>query len=101
MLFARVFKSGESIAFGDCDERVAFIVFEIGVEERRELIDEVLLEHERLVLVIHHHVFKRRHLFEHHGYFGTFILPHDVLLHASTKLLRLANVNHLARSVFP
>ena len=34
VLFTRVFNSGENIAFRNRDERIAFIVFEVGVEER-------------------------------------------------------------------
>ena len=95
VFFARVFNSGENIAFRNRDERIAFIVFEVGIEKRGELVNEVLFEHERLMLVVHHHVLERRHLLEHHGNFRALVLPHDVLLHAGAELLRLADVYYL------
>ena len=101
VLFARVLNSGKNIAFRNRDEWIAFVVFEVGVEKRRELVDEVLFEHERLVFVAHHHVLKRRNLLKHHGDFRTLVLPHDVLLHAGTKLLRFSDVDYLSRRVLP
>lgn len=96
MLFTRVFNSGENIAFRNRDERIAFIVFEVGVEERRELVDKVFFEHERLMLVVHHHVLEHRHLLKHHRGFSALILTHNVLLHTGAKLLCFADVDYLS-----
>ena len=101
VLFARVFNGGKNIAFRNRDKWIAFVVFEVGVKKRRELVDEVLFEHERLMFVAHHHVLKRRNLLKHHGDFRALVLPHDVLLHAGAKLLRFSNVDYLPRRVLP
>ena len=66
-----------------------------GKKTPEELVNEFLFEHERLMLVVHHHVLERRHLLEHHGNFRALVLPHDVLLHAGAELFRLADVYYL------
>ena len=95
VFFARVLNSGKNIAFRNRDERIAFIVFEVGIEKRGELVNEVFFEHERLMLVVHHHVLERRHLLKHHRDFSALVLPHDVLLHTGAKLLCFADVDYL------
>ena len=101
MLLTRVFDRREHIAFGDSDERVRFIVLEVGVEPGGVLIDEVLLEHQGLVFIAHHDVLERADLLDEQRDLRAFILEVDILAHASTKLFGLADVDDLAVLIFP
>ena len=93
MLLTREFDRREHIAFGDSDERVRFIVLEVGVEPGGVLIDEVLLEHQGLVFIAHHDVLERADLLDEQRDLRAFILEVDILAHASTKLFGLADVD--------
>ncbi len=52
VFLAGVLDGREHIAFGERDEGVALVVLEVRIEKRAVLVDEVLLQHERLVLVV-------------------------------------------------
>ena len=96
MLLARVLDGGEHIALRERDERVGLVVLEVGVEERRVLVDEVLLQHERLVLVLHHDVVEAVDLVDQQGDLRALVLEVHVLAHAGAQLLGLAHVDDLA-----
>ena len=101
MLLTRIFDCREHIALRDGDERVGLIVFEVGVEPRGVLVDEVLLKHQGLVLVADHDVFERADLFDEQRDLRALILEVDILTHARTKLFSLADVDDLPVLVFP
>ena len=101
MLLASVFDCGERITFGDGDERVRFIILEVGVEPWGMLVDKVLLEHQGLMLVAHHDILERADLLDEQRDLRTLVLEIDILAHARTKLLGLADVDDLPVLVFP
>ncbi len=101
VLFARVLDGREHIALRYGDERVGFVVLEVGVEVRGVLLDEVSLQHQALVLVGRHHVLEGMDLRYQKRDLGAVVLEVDVLAHAGAKLLRLANVDDLALLVLP
>ena len=65
------------------------------------LVDEVLLQHERLVLVLHHEVVEAVDLVDQKRDLRALVLVVHVLAHASAQLLRLAHVDDLAGLVLP
>ncbi len=65
------------------------------------LVDEVLLEHERLVLVLHHEVVEAVDLVDQQRDLRALVLVVHVLAHAGAQLLRLADVDDLAGLVLP
>ena len=101
MLLARVLDGGEHVALRERDERVGLVVLEVGVEEGGVLVDEVLLEHERLVLVLHHEVVEGVDLVDQQRDLRTLVLVVHVLAHAGAQLLGLADVDDLAGLVLP
>ena len=101
VLLARVLDGGEHIALRERDERVGLVVLEVGVEERRVLVDEVLLQHERLVLVLHHDVVEAVDLVDQQRDLRALVLEVHVLAHAGAQLLGLAHVDDLAGFVLP
>ena len=101
VLLARVLDGGEHVALRERDERVGLVVLEVGVEEGGVLVDEVLLEHERLVLVLHHEVVEGVDLVDQQRDLRTLVLVVHVLAHAGAQLLGLADVDDLAGLVLP
>ena len=101
VLLARVLDGGEHVALRERDERVGLVVLEVGVEEGGVLVDEVLLKHERLVLVLHHEVVEGVDLVDQQRDLRTLVLVVHVLAHAGAQLLGLADVDDLARLVLP
>ena len=66
------------------------------------LVDEVLLQHERLVLVLHHEVVEAVRIWsDQKRDLRALVLVVHVLAHASAQLLRLAHVDDLAGLVLP
>ena len=98
---ARVLDGRVRVALGERDERVGLVVLEVGVEERAVLVDEVLLQHQRLVLVLHHDVVEAVYLVDQQRYLGAVVLEVHVLAHAGTQLFRLAHIDDLAGLVLP
>ena len=101
VLLARVLDGGKDVALRERDERVGLVVLEVGVEERSVLVDEVLLQHERLVLVLHHEVVEAVDLVDQKRDLRALVLVVHVLAHAGAQLLRLAHVDDLAGLVLP
>ena len=65
------------------------------------LVDKVLLEHQGLMLVAHHDILERADLLDEQRDLRTLVLEIDILAHARTKLLSLADVDDLPVLVFP
>ena len=101
VLLARVLDGWEHVPLRERDEGVGLVVLEVGVEERGVLVDEVLLQHERLVLVLHHDVVVAVDLVDQKRDLCALVLVVHVLAHASAQLLRLADVDDLAGLVLP
>ena len=101
MLLARVLDGREHVAFRDGDERVGFIVLEVSVEPGSVLVDEVLLEHQGLVLVADHDVLERADLLNEQRDLRALILEVDILAHTRTKLFGLTDIDDLTVLVFP
>ena len=101
MRLARVFDSREHIASSERNERIALIVLEVRVEIGRILLDEILLEHERFVLVLNHDVFERIDLGNEQRDLLTRILEVHILAHTSAQLLRLAHIDDAPFFVLP
>lgn len=101
MGFARVFDSREHIAHGKRNERIALVILEVRVEIGRILLDEILLEHERFMLVLDHDIFERIDLRNEQRDLLTRILEVHVLAHASAQLLCLAYIDDATFFVLP
>ena len=101
VLLAGVLDGREHIAFGERDEGVALIVLEVRIEKRAVLVDEVLLQHERLVLVVDDEVVEGVDGLHEQGNLRAVVLEVHVLAHARPQLLGLADVDDLAAGVFP
>ena len=101
VFLAGVLDGREHIAFGERDEGVALVVFEVRVEKRAVLVDEVLLQHERLVLVVDDEVVEGVDGLHEQGNLCAIVLEVHVLAHARPQLLGLADVDDLAGGVFP
>lgn len=89
VLLTRVLDGGVHIAFGDGDEGIALIVFEVDVEVGPILADELALQDERLVLGIHHQVIEALHELHHEGNLGAVVGQGHILAHARTQVLAL------------
>ena len=96
VLLASVLDGREHVPFGERDEGVALVVLEVRIEKRAVLVDEVLLQHERLVLVLHHDVVEAVDLVDQQGDLRALVLEVHVLAHAGAQLLGLAHVDDLA-----
>ena len=101
MGFARVFDSRKYIAGGKRDERIALVVLEVRVEIGRILLDEILLEHKRFVLVLDHDIFERVDLRNEQRDLLTRILEVHVLAHASAQLLCLTYIDDASFFILP
>ena len=101
MFLAGVLDGREHIAFGERDEGIALVVLEVRVEKRAVLVDEVLLQHERLVLVVDDEVVEGVDGLHEQGNLRAIVLEVHVLAHARPQLLGLADVDDLAGGVFP
>ncbi len=101
MLLARELDRRKSITLRQGYERVGLIIFEVSIEPRGVLIDEVLFENQALVLACHDDVFEGGYLLHEQRDFRTLILKIHVLAHTRTQLLCLTNVNNLTRRIFP
>ena len=84
VLLARELDGGICGALGDGNERVALVVAIVDVEGRIVLLDEVLLENERLGLVVHHDVVEGGDLFHHERNLEPLVLARHVLHHTRT-----------------
>ena len=101
VLFTRVFDGGENISRCERDERITFIVFEVRVEKRRVLLDQVVFQNKRLMLIFHHNIIERLNLIHQQRNLRAIVLEIHVLAHAGAQLFCLANVDNGAFCVFP
>ena len=99
--FARVLDRGVGIRLGDGDEGIALVVLVVHVEVRAVLLDEVALEHERLVLAADHHVVEAAHHLHHERDLVAVVLQRHVLAHAGAQALCLAHVDDLIVAILP
>ena len=98
---AGVLERGEDVALGDGDVGVALVVLVVDVVGRVVLLDEVHLEHQGLVLGVDHQVVEAGDLVHHERDLGSLVLAVDVLAHAGTQVLGLADVEDLAAGILP
>lgn len=89
MTLSRVFNSREQVALGNGDKGIAFIVFEIDVKVRMVLANQIALEHQCLVLGLHHDIVEARHQLHHERNLLTLVLQRHVLTHAGTQVFAL------------
>src|SRR5690606_11311872 len=84
----------------DADVRVALVVAQIDVVARLELLDEIILEDQRLRLGVGHDDLDIRDLVDHHGE-AAIARPAlvEIGAHPAAKVLGLADVDHLAVGV--
>ncbi len=101
MTLSCVFDGRKDIRLGNCNVRVALVIFEVNVEVWVILVDEVALEHERLMLAADNDIVKRTHDLHHKGDLGTLVLQGCVLPHARAQVLGLAYIDDLAVPIFP
>ena len=82
MTLTRVFDSGIQVALCNGDKGVALVILEVDVKVRMVLTNQIALEHQRLVLGLHHDIVKARHQLHHQRNLLTLILQCHVLTHA-------------------
>ena len=82
MTLARVFDSGIQVALCNGDKGVALVILEVDVKVRMVLTNQIALEHQRLMLGLHHDIVKARHQLHHQRNLLTLILQCHVLTHA-------------------
>ena len=101
VLFPGVLDGRKYLSFGQRDKRIALAVLEVRVEVGRMLFDQVVLKHQRFMLVFHHDVFKGVNLAQKQRDLGPFILQVHILAHTLPQTLGLSHVKHRALSVLP
>ena len=101
MTLSRVFNSRKQVALGNGDKGIAFIVFEIDVKVRMVLANQIALEHQCLVLGLHHDIVEARHELHHERDLLTLVLQRHVLTHTGTQVFCLAHIDDIALGIFP
>ena len=82
MTLTRIFDSGIQVALCNGDKGVALVILEVDVKVRMVLTNQIALEHQRLMLGLHHDIVKARHQLHHQRDLLTLILQCHVLTHA-------------------
>ncbi len=82
MTLTRIFDSGIQVALCNGDKGVALVILEVDVKVRMVLTNQIALEHQRLMLGLHHDIVKARHQLHHQRNLLTLILQCHVLTHA-------------------
>ena len=101
MTLTRVFDSGIQVALCNGDKGVALVILEVDVKVRMVLTNQIALEHQRLMLGLHHDIVKARHQLHHQRDLLTLILQCHVLTHAGAQVFRLAHVDDIALGILP
>ena len=101
MTLARIFDSGIQVALCNGDKGVALVILEVDVKVRMVLTNQIALEHQRLVLGLHHDIVKARHQLHHQRDLLTLILQCHVLAHTGTQVFCLAHVDDIALGILP
>ena len=101
MTLTRVFDSGIQVALCNGDKGVALVILEVDVKVRMVLTNQIALEHQRLVLGLHHDIVKARHQLHHQRDLLALVLQRHVLTHTGAQVFRLAHVDDIALGVFP
>jgi len=79
----------------DADGRIGLVVLEQHVVARFVLLDEVVLEQQRILLGLHHHVANIGDLTDENARLARLLLL-EILAHATLQMLGLAHINHRA-----
>ena len=101
MTLSRVFDCRKQIALGDGDKGIALIVLKIDVKVRMVLANQIALEHQCLVLGLHHDIVKARHQLHHERDLLALVLQRHVLTHTGTQVFCLAHIDDIALGIFP
>ena len=101
MTLTRVFDRGIQVALCNGDKGVALVILEVDIKVRMVLTNQIALEHQRLMLGLHHDIVKARHQLHHQRNLLTLILQCHVLTHAGAQVFRLAHVDDIALGILP